>query len=110
MKLEGTTGPLVVVEGGSEGELIQKGLLAEPHIKLLRAPMETFPTQDEVRDKVLPGWRANPRKLRTKGGAMFAEAYRRGITYNGARNALFYHAALSHAALGERGHAHVSKA
>ena len=102
MKLEGMTGPLWQVPGASEGELIDAGWLATPTIRMLQPSRSSFPTVDQVRDAVLPGWRDNPRRLRSKGGAMFAEMYQRGIVRNDERNELFLRAALHHLGKGEK--------
>lgn len=83
-------------------ELSQQGFLATPTIVRLRAPQHSYPAYSTVREMVCPTWRRNPRQLSTLGGKLFAEAYRRGIVYNTARNTQLFRTAWGHVQRGEK--------
>lgn len=95
-KLEGATGPLYVV--ASTMELAKEGFLATPRIKMINVGAMTYPTYEQVREIVLPEWRANPRALMKLGGKLYAEAYKLGVIENEKRNKMIVTLAENHLA------------
>lgn len=83
-KLEGATGPLYVA--AQTMELAEEGFLAKPLITMLSTGKLNYPTYEDIRGIVYPEWRSNPRELKKMGGKLYAEAYRRGVIENMARN------------------------
>jgi superfamily II DNA or RNA helicase len=98
MKMEGVTGPIHTVS--TIRELVDAEHLADPEVHVLRPPITSYPSYEEVREEAFPGWRSNPMALRSKGAAMFMLAYRRGIMENDVRNAMILALAQRHAAMG----------
>lgn len=94
LKLEGATGPVYVVAGTME--LAEKGFLAKPRIRMMRLSPGLYPSYEWVRQTVCPGWRRDPRQLKTMGAKLFATAYRAGITENKDRNEWISKIACSH--------------
>jgi superfamily II DNA or RNA helicase len=94
LKLEGATGPIYVT--GTTMELAEKGFLAKPLIVMRKIDRWSYPSYEEVRQEVCPGWRSNPRQLRPLGGKLFATAYRMGIIENKERNESIAKIACTH--------------
>jgi len=99
-KIEGATGPTYIV--AETADLARQGFLAMPHVIVLRVPTDTYPSYEEIRDVVCPGWQANPRALRSLGARLFTETYERGIMNNGARNSMVVLTAVQHATRQEK--------
>jgi len=101
LRIEGAYGPTFTV--ATTTELADLGFVAAPNVVVLRCPPTTYPSYEEVREHVCPGWRDDPRGLLSKlGGAMFREAYERGVVTNEARNQLVVKTAVWHAREGDR--------
>jgi superfamily II DNA or RNA helicase len=100
-KIEGALGPTFTV--ATTMELADLGFVATPRVRVLRVPSTTYPAYEDVRAAVCPNWRDDPQGLLSKlGGALFKEAYRRGITENDARNRRIVETAVRHAEAGDR--------
>ena len=80
MKLEGITGPLYTA--AETQELADRGFLATPLIKFVHPDPASFPTYAQVRERVYPKWRINPRGLRKLGGKLYQQMYLEGIVNN----------------------------
>lgn len=101
LKIEGAIGPTYTA--ATTMGLAGDGFVAAPRVVMLRVPPTTYPSYEEVRQAVCPHWRDDPRKLLSKlGGQLFAEAYRRGVTENDARNARVVETAVRHADAGDK--------
>ena len=99
-QLEGVTGPMI--ETRTTLELADMGFLARPRIVMLRPPAASYPTYEQVREAVLPDWRADPRRLEKMGGRLYVEAYERGVVRNHARTSLIADVVKAHCAGGEK--------
>jgi superfamily II DNA or RNA helicase len=101
LKIEGSFGPTFTV--ATTMGLADLGFVAAPRLRVLRVPATTYPSYEEVRAAVCPSWRDDPRGLLSRlGGALFREAYRRGVTENDARNRRVVETALKHAGDGDK--------
>lgn len=100
LKLEAITGPLLDVIGTPE--LIRQEIIAKPVFVFVRVPADTYPRPETVCDIAAPGWRADRRRLRTRGAALFATTYRLGVIENASRNQLLCTLAHRHAAMGDK--------
>jgi len=96
MKLEGMTGPPMVV--AETMELVEMKFLANPRIVFLHVPAETYPRYSTVREKVCPTWRDNPRQLMKLGAKLHETAYSIGIAKNEVRNSTIVRTASWYAA------------
>lgn len=99
-RLEGVAGPLI--RAASVDELVELGFLARPRIVMLRPPVASYPTYEQVREAVLPDWRSDPRRLASLGGRLYAEAYERGVVRNAARTMRIAGVAAGHAGNDEK--------
>lgn len=100
MKIESAFGPTWVA--ATTMELAALGFVARPRVVLLRPPPSSYPSYEEVREAVCPGWRDDPMQLTKLGGPLFREAYRRGIIENAPRNQMVMETVASHVAYGEK--------
>lgn len=100
LRIEGAFGPTYDV--ASISDLAALGFVAKPRVVMVSVPPSTYPSYEEVRQAVYPGWRADPRALSRLGGRLFREAYDRGVVRNSTRNKLVVDVAVRHAAAGER--------
>lgn len=101
LRIEGALGPLHRVV--STETLVDQGFLARPHVHLLALPLRSgYPSYPEVRERVLPDWRRDPRRLSALGGKLFREAYDSGIVLHPLRNDLVLDVATKHVHAGEK--------
>jgi superfamily II DNA or RNA helicase len=101
LRIEGAYGPTFTV--ATTMELADLGFVAAPDVVVLRCPPTTYPSYEEVRERVCPDWRDDPRRLLSRlGGVMFREMYERGVMLNEARNQLVIKTAVWHAREGDR--------
>lgn len=99
-KLEAATGPLMKI--AETMELVDQGFLAKPIIIMTDVGRKHYPSYETVREKVLPDWHRDPRRLSKMGGALHRMAYQMGIIDNEARNNAIVTTALQHANRGEK--------
>jgi len=86
MRAEAAAGPVVPIV--TTMELADLGFVARPTVVMLRAPRESYPSWEQIRDNVAPDWRDNPQVLRPRGGELFSHAYDLGVIRNKARTEL----------------------
>lgn len=94
MLIEGVTGPTWTIS--SVVELAARKFLAEPHMRILRPDPMSYPTYEQVREKVAPNWRSNPKMLQRMTPSLYREMYRWGISENEPRNELILEAVVRH--------------
>jgi superfamily II DNA or RNA helicase len=99
-RLEGVTGPMYVAT--TMDELLYLGFIAKPRIVMLRPPVASYLTYEDVREAVLPDWRDDPLRLQKMGGQLYAHAYERGVTRNVSRNDLLAETVALHVRAGEK--------
>lgn len=101
LRIEGALGPTYIVAETSE--MADKGYLAQPIVRVLRAPPSSYPRYEDIREAVAPNWRKDPQGILGKlGGELYRVTYERGVIQNRERSKLIIATAIRHAEIGDR--------